>query len=240
MSQADSLKPWDLSEADAEFVEKILRDNVIGQAGQAVEIRSDALIHELSITEEGAPPNDQTILHYSPQGRSVSVKNCGCSAIELTWLANNMKGKAAEIGTACGASAGAMVNVEHLICIDTWAATSDPCFVTDQAMYQTFIANLRQFPHQGRVSVWKTDSLSAAKSVPDQSLDSVFIDASHAQEDVRADIAAWRQKIRPGGLLCGHDYGNPDWPGVKIEVDSAFGSRVRSYARIWYIAADLA
>jgi cephalosporin hydroxylase len=50
----------------------------------------------------------------------------------------------------------------------------------------------------------------------------VFIDASHAYEDVIADIRLWAPKIRSGGLLCGHDYGMeayyPQW-GVTRAVD---------------------
>lgn len=50
-------------------------------------------------------------------------------------------------------------------------------------------------------------SLEAAKTVPDGSLEFVFIDADHSYEGVRADIEAWAPKVRPGGVLGGHDYG---------------------------------
>jgi len=56
-------------------------------------------------------------------------------------------------------------------------------------------------------------SLDAVADFEDGSLDFVFIDADHREAAVRADIAAWRPKIRPGGVLCGHD-ANDKWPGV--------------------------
>jgi hypothetical protein len=50
--------------------------------------------------------------------------------------------------------------------------------------------------------------------VPNEALDFVFIDARHDYESVKADIAMWWPKIRPGGVLCGHDYLHQSIPGV--------------------------
>ena len=59
------------------------------------------------------------------------------------------------------------------------------------------VANLLEI-HQER-------SVEAARSLPDQSCAFVFIDADHRYAAVRADIRAWRKKVRPGGMLAGHD-----------------------------------
>jgi predicted O-methyltransferase YrrM len=48
-------------------------------------------------------------------------------------------------------------------------------------------------------------STIAAAAMPDQSCAFVFIDADHRYDAVRADIKAWIRKIRPGGILAGHD-----------------------------------
>jgi predicted O-methyltransferase YrrM len=48
-------------------------------------------------------------------------------------------------------------------------------------------------------------SVQAARAVPDRSCFMVFIDADHTYEALRSDIRAWRDKVRPGGLLAGHD-----------------------------------
>ena len=55
----------------------------------------------------------------------------------------------------------------------------------------------------------KKPSVEAAKDFGDRTLDAVYIDAEHDEESVRADIKAWRPKIKFGGVLCGHDYQLP-------------------------------
>ena len=72
-----------------------------------------------------------------------------------------------------------------------------------------------------RARVIRKDSLASAHDIEDGSLDFVFLDADHTYEAVKADIAAWVHKVKPGGLLCGHDYENDDFPawGVKQAVD---------------------
>lgn len=70
--------------------------------------------------------------------------------------------------------------------------------------------------YNGRLRVLKGLSWEVAKNVPDQSLDFAFIDADHTEPSVRKDIEAWRPKIKPGGMLMGHDV---HLPGVKAAVD---------------------
>lgn len=73
------------------------------------------------------------------------------------------------------------------------------------------------FPN-GRLFVGKTSA--AVRTVDDDSLDFVFIDADHSVEGVFEDILNWVPKIKPGGFLVGHDW-NMD--SVKIGVMQAFG-----------------
>jgi len=62
-------------------------------------------------------------------------------------------------------------------------------------------------------AVLEKPSVEAAKDVPDGSLDSVFIDADHTFEGTLEDLRAWAPKVRPGGLLAGHDWESPADPG---------------------------
>lgn len=66
-----------------------------------------------------------------------------------------------------------------------------------------FISRTKNIPNI--VKIRKT-SVEAAKDFEDESLDAVYIDAEHDEESVRADIRAWRPKIKRGGILCGHDF----------------------------------
>ena len=52
----------------------------------------------------------------------------------------------------------------------------------------------------------KKSSVEAAKEFEDGSLDCVYVDAEHLYDYIRSDIQAWKDKIKDGGVLCGHDF----------------------------------
>jgi cephalosporin hydroxylase len=64
-------------------------------------------------------------------------------------------------------------------------------------------------------------SVKAAKLIPDGACHMVFIDACHERDAVLADIRAYLPKVRPGGVMAGHDYFV--FPGVREAVHDAFG-----------------
>lgn len=87
---------------------------------------------------------------------------------------------------------------------------------------------------------WKLfiNSSTEAAKLMDNDLFFVYINADHSYESVKADIEAWWPKVKEKGVLCGHDYGNGETPGVKQAVDefaSKFGLKVNTEEIDWWI-----
>lgn len=77
-------------------------------------------------------------------------------------------------------------------------------------------------------------SVEAAATIPDKSLDFVFIDAIHLYEYIVEDIKTWLPKIKLGGVLAGDDY-NTEKHGEQVRraLRDVIGN-VRSIDRVWY------
>ena len=74
----------------------------------------------------------------------------------------------------------------------------------------------------------------AAANVETASLDFVFVDADHSYEGAKQDILRWFPKLREGGVMLGHDYNPPVWPGVVRAVHEIFGDKVRVHpGEVW-------
>ena len=82
----------------------------------------------------------------------------------------------------------------------------------------------------GRCTIFKGDSASQARRVPDGSLDFVFIDGDHTEAGVRRDIAAWAPKGRGGGMILGHDI---SWASVGRVVREVFPDHVAYGEEVW-------
>jgi predicted O-methyltransferase YrrM len=51
-------------------------------------------------------------------------------------------------------------------------------------------------------------SAEVAATFPDEHFDMVYLDDDHELEGVRRSIAAWKPKVKVGGVLGGHDWPN--------------------------------
>jgi len=108
-------------------------------------------------------------------------------------------------------------------CIDTFEGTEDDGhfndpIVAEGKLYEHFISNME--PVKNMINPIKMASLEASKLYEDNSIDFLFIDASHDYENVLADIKTWYPKVKTGGIISGHDY---SWgPGVRQAVDEFF------------------
>ena len=88
-------------------------------------------------------------------------------------------------------------------------------------------------PYRNRVRELWLYSVEASKKIEDQSLDFVFIDAQHDYEAVKQDIQLWRPKVKPGGLLSGHDY-DPKFPGAMKAVNEMIEAPKVTTNSVWY------
>ena len=85
-----------------------------------------------------------------------------------------------------------------------------------------------------QLTLLRLPSVQASRVFDDRSVQFAFIDACHEYAAVQADIAAWRTKVCPGGVLAGHDY-RPTAPGVVRAVDEAFRGRVEVSGSVWQV-----
>ena len=139
----------------------------------------------------------------------------------------------AEIGVYTGAVSAALLRrftSLRLWMVDSWATypkdhpgwkTKDRAVrITQQEQdenYQTAVA-VTEFAADRRV-VCRMSSQAVAEQFCMTPLDFVFIDGDHSFAGVKLDISLWYQKVKPGGLLTGHDYGSERYTGVTAAVD---------------------
>ena len=62
-------------------------------------------------------------------------------------------------------------------------------------------------------------------------VDLVFIDADHSYNGCRGDIIAYSPKVKPGGILSGHDI---DYPGVNSAVNQYVKSFNVGPNNVWF------
>lgn len=123
----------------------------------------------------------------------------------------------AEIGVAEGEFSAAILtraapSVLHLI--DPWVHQDRPDYTTDfnnvpdAEQEQRHAKVLARFADAPAVRVHRAFSADAAAAIADGSLDFAYVDAVHSHDGVLADLLAFAPKMKPDGLLCGHDFGS--------------------------------
>ena len=137
----------------------------------------------------------------------------------------------AEIGILRGYMSKALLSRNDLVLfmVDNWKEIPD-LEHKDIALKQTdFAADRRHVLH--------LDSVAAASTIQDGTLDFVFIDADHSYRGVSSDIEAWLPKLRRNGLLCGHDYNNKNIE-EGVDVKRAVDEFVSSHGGILDCGSD--
>lgn len=150
-------------------------------------------------------------------------KNIGEDWFPYTQLYKNMVerfdsgSKFVEVGSWKGRSASFMAVEIHnsgkqikFDCVDTWKGSDNEDYhqndpdVKNDMLYETFLKNVNPVRHV--INPVRKTSVEASALYEDNSLDFVFIDACHTYECVKEDIEHWYPKVKPNGIMAGHDF----------------------------------
>lgn len=130
---------------------------------------------------------------------------------------------AAEVGVAEGRLSKELLNwgIERLYLVDLFDNVPfiKGCASFEQSWHDTnYEAALKlesEFPD--KIIILKGFSYKMANEIPDNSLGMVYLDAAHDYDSVRADLDSYFPKLVSGGVMAGHDFGNPTY-GVRDAV----------------------
>ncbi len=141
----------------------------------------------------------------------------------------------AELGFKIGAEIGVQQGIHaetlckhnpglKLYCIDIWEPVYGYTETAEQHQAYYQIARVRLEPY--RCIFIKKYSMDALSDFSDGELDFVYIDGGHDFKNVAMDLCEWPKKVRPGGIVFGHDFKrhsrNRGAPHHVVDVVSAF------------------
>ena len=95
-----------------------------------------------------------------------------------------------------------------LYCVDMWQIYDSYVDITNPGQltqdYETCLERMKPYD----ATIIRDWSMKAVKSFDNDSLDFVYIDANHDSPYIDDDIREWSKKVKPGGIVSGHDYMN--------------------------------
>lgn len=99
----------------------------------------------------------------------------------------------------------------------------DPMNMSDKEFQYLYLFTKKRLSKYGlRCKLLRTTSQEGIKKIKER-IDFVYLDGDHSIAGVKYDVAYWFNKLSHGGIIAGHDYGHPGFPGVKKVVDRYFG-----------------
>lgn len=154
------------------------------------------------------------------EGRSRVLATAGRAELVRLFAASGFT-EGAEIGVWAGDFSKVLcerVPGLHLRAVDPWQSYAGYQERKNEQVrldgaYQLAKAALARF----NCTIVRKTSDAAAAEVPDGSLDFVYVDSNHAKPYVLADLAAWLPKVRPGGIMSGHDYQFNPKPHIQVK-----------------------
>jgi len=140
-----------------------------------------------------------------------------------------------ELGVATGVTTKFLLEncpgLRRLVAIDSWTEEHSQQWWTPKNS-NTEKNFRKKFINFSKLEIHKGISWEVADFYENESLDFIFIDASHDYESVKKDILAWLPKIKPSGFICGHDI---NYLGVLTAVKSIFPQyQITGFDNVWF------
>ena len=123
-------------------------------------------------------------------------------------------------------------------CVDHWKGSEehyDNENIDTENLYENFLENIQ--PVKGVINPVRAESVVASKLYKPNSLDFIFIDASHDERSVREDLTYWMPRLKENGMIAGDDIDNE---GVANAVKWFFDTgKLEIIGRQWLLAQAL-
>lgn len=115
----------------------------------------------------------------------------------------------AELGVNKGSFSAEILRITRpaeLHLVDAWDSTryNDSIFKEVSTRFAEQIAS-------GRMKIHRALSVAAAESFDDAFFDFVYIDTDHSYTVTKQELQAYAPKIKPHGIIAGHDYSMGNW-----------------------------
>jgi len=121
-----------------------------------------------------------------------------------------------------------------LYCVDPWVAYTEGNDVHDQnKMEQIYKEAYDRVVNRGGTLIRET-STDAVEGFEDNELDFVFIDGNHSYENVLEDITEWTKKVKPGGIVAGHDFVKDDINGYGV-IEAVIKYTTDNHIAPWFV-----
>ena len=177
-----------------------------------------------------------------PAGDDADVQGWNSDSAAFEWVFSKYMPKTIiEVGSWKGASAIHMAKLApeaDILCVDTWLGSIES-WVPERGgeykdmydslrlkhgypqIYYTFASNVVKHVGRERICPMPMPSSEAARMLAQRGMtaDFIYIDGSHAYEDVKRDLRDYWPLVRVGGFLMGDDYA---WDDVRKAVHSFF------------------
>jgi len=138
----------------------------------------------------------------------IEIPNFGRNQMAELFCELNFK-----VGLELGVESGAFSNIickanpgVKLYCVDAWVSYGEYRHYVSQETIDAFYENAKKTLAPYNTKLIKGLSMDVVETFVDESLDFVFIDGNHTYDFVTQDVTEWSKKVRPGGIVSGHDY----------------------------------